>query len=120
MNQHDGRLIVSPTDLANFLTCRHKTALDLLVAEGRLTKPVWADPLAEILRDRGDAHEARYVDSLRSEGLGVVEICGNSVDEKQANTLAAMRSGADVIVQAALGSDDVARVCGHPAQSGLR
>jgi predicted RecB family nuclease len=105
MHLHDLRLLASPTDLANFLACRHKTALDLLVAEGRLEKPTFVDPLAAILRERGDVHEKRYVDSLRAQGLDVVEIADGPLDERRAATLAAMRTGADVIVQAALGND---------------
>src|SRR5712672_551464 len=99
-----GRLSFSPTDLANFLACRHKTALDLLVAAGRLTTPVWIDPLAQMLRDRGDLHEKTYVESLRGEGLGVVDLRAAAREERTARTIEAMTSGADVIVQAALES----------------
>ena len=96
----DGRLIASPTDLANFLVCAHKTSLDLLVAEGRLSVPAWVDPLANILRERGDEHERRYVASLVSAGLDVVDLNPIQRDERPARTLQAMRAGADVIVQA--------------------
>lgn len=60
--------------------------------------------MAQALRDRGAAHERAYVDTLRASGLDVIEI-----DEelepaaRAAATLDAMRNGADVIVQAALG-----------------
>ncbi len=99
------RLRTSPTDLANFLACRHKTTLDLLVAKGELAKPTWIDPLAETLRQRGDEHERRYVDRLRAEGLDVVDLRDVPPDERAARTTAAMREGADVIVQAALEDD---------------
>lgn len=98
----DGRFSASPTDLANFLACRHKTSLDLLVAEKRIRKPEWEDPFTKVLRQRGQEHERRYVDRLRAEGLTVVE-CR---DASRAATLEAMRAGTDVIVQAALSSDD--------------
>ena len=65
MHIANGRLIASPTDLANFLVCRHKTALDLRVAAGVLDKPLWVDPLADLLRKRGQEHEDRYVAVLR-------------------------------------------------------
>src|SRR5258708_2077989 len=59
-----GRLSATPTDLANFLACRHKTALDLLVAGGRLSRPTWVDPLADVLRQRGEDHQRPYVGAL--------------------------------------------------------
>ncbi len=64
----DGRVRASPTDLANFLACRQKTALEVQVAEGILEKPTWRDPLADVLRDRGEAHERRYVERFGSKG----------------------------------------------------
>lgn len=36
MRLESGVLRASPTDLANFLVCRHKTVLDLAVAKGDL------------------------------------------------------------------------------------
>ena len=98
----DGRLSFSPTDLANFLACRHKAELDRLVAEGWLAKPRWVDPLAEVLRHRGDQHERRYVDALRAAGLCVVDLGATPRDGRLEETIAQMARGADVIVQAAL------------------
>jgi uncharacterized protein len=100
-----GHLSVSPTDLANFLACRHKTALDRDVAEGTRAKPTWKDPLADVLRDRGDAHERRYVERLRVEGSNIVDLRDAPHEERAARTLQAMHAGADVIVQAALGDE---------------
>ena len=102
MRIQDNRLTASPTDLANFLACRHKTALDRLVAEGRLHKPTWVDPIAEVLRARGDEHERRYVARLRGEGLTIVDLNDVPHGERAARTFGAMRAGAHVIVQAAL------------------
>src|SRR5262245_33351250 len=98
----DGRISASPTDLANFLACRHRTALDRLVAEGRLTRPSFVDPLAEILRQRGQEHERRYVDRLRADGLTVVDLGPLDRESRAARTLDAMRNGADIVVQAVL------------------
>jgi uncharacterized protein len=102
----NGHVVASPTDLANFLACRHRTALDRLVAEGRLRKPQFADPLAEILRKRGQEHERRYVDALGAKGLRIAELGGTERDDRAAKTLDAMRAGADVIVQAVLTDDE--------------
>jgi uncharacterized protein len=101
----DGRLSVSPTDLANFLACRHKTALDREVAEGKRAKPTWKDALADVLRDRGDAHERRYVERLRTEGLNIVDLRDAPHEQRAARTHQAMHDGADVIVQASLGDE---------------
>jgi predicted RecB family nuclease len=103
-------LTSSPTDLANFLTCRHTTALDLLVATGRIAKPEWEDPLANVLRERGQQHERTYIDSLAASGLRVIDLTPPEAtrlpdDEAVAKTLAAMRDGADVIVQAPIGGN---------------
>src|SRR5215471_8494301 len=68
MRVHAGRRSCSPTDLANFIACRHKSCLDLATAEGRLPPPVWEDPLVERLRARGDAHEQQYIAALRATG----------------------------------------------------
>ncbi len=111
MNLRKGRLVASPTDLASFLACKHRTALDRLVAEGRLSQPHFVDPLAEILRVRGREHERRYVDDLRAKGLQVVDLSGLERDEREARTLDAMRDGADVIVQPVLADD---RWLGYP------
>ncbi len=98
----DGRLLKSPTDIANFLACRRKTALDLLVARGRLAKPTWQDPLADVLRERGQEHERRYVERLRAQGLTVVDLGDVPYETRAGSTVDAMRAGADVIVQAML------------------
>ncbi len=98
----DGQFSASPTDLANFLACRHKSHLDLLVAQGRLAKPMWADPLADVLRERGVEHEKRYIEQLRAKGLVIVDLREAPREDRSARTLRAMHAGADVIVQAAL------------------
>src|SRR5579871_2799663 len=100
-----GRWLASPTDLANFLACPHKTSLDRLVAGGKLDRPAWEDPIAEQLRRRGEAHERQYVARLASQGLAIVDLGGVERPDRRAKTLAAMRAGADVIVQAALQND---------------
>ena len=65
MYHTDGTFILAATDLAAFLGCRHRTALDMAVATGVREEPyVEPDPLLEVLSKRGLEHEARYVDSL--------------------------------------------------------
>jgi predicted RecB family nuclease len=96
----DGRLVVSPTDLTNFLACRHLTQLDLAVAVGDLTPPADDDEALAVLRERGLAHELAYVEGLRAEGRSIVEIGAGDLRQGERDTLAAMRAGVDVIYQA--------------------
>ena len=126
MHRRDGELVLSATDLAAFLACRHKTALDLAVAFGDREKPRrYEDPLLEILWKRGLEHEARYVGELRAHGLGVVDLRdAGDPDARIAATLDAMRAGHDVIVQGALrdgswfGYPDILRRVERPSALG--
>jgi predicted RecB family nuclease len=96
-------LLLSATDLSNFLSCRHLTALDMAVAIGKRKRPYFDDPLLEILFARGLEHEKRYVASLEGQGRTVVTLADvKERDAAVAQTLDAMRSGVDVIVQGAL------------------
>ncbi len=75
-------------------------------AEGRRKRPKWDDPLLEILFKRGLEHEKSYVESLQSDDRRIVELADiKERDAVVAQTLDAMRSGADVIVQAGLRDD---------------
>src|SRR5437868_5333945 len=88
------------TDLTNFIACRHLTVLERLASHGLAKRPFFDDPMLEILRARGLAHEQEYVRRLARSGKSVVEISrsGSAFEE----TLAAMRDGAKVIVQGRL------------------
>ena len=98
----DDQLVLSPSDLANFLTCRHRAGLDLAAARGLMEKPRYEDPYAAMLRQHGDEHEQAYVDSLRRQGLSVVDVSVEGATGAKGATLDAMRAGANVIVQARL------------------
>lgn len=110
MRSAGGRLELSATDLSKFLSCRHLTALDMAVAQGKLRRPhKRADPLLDILIQRGRDHEQEHVDRLASTGLTVVDLTALGFDnraEAVTRTLNSMRSGADVIVQGALGHNE--------------
>ncbi len=107
MRQDSNKKIrLAPTDLSNFLSCRHLTRLDVGAARGEATRPVRYGPFLEELKARGIAHERAYLAHLGSQGLSIVDLSesesGNQAAEK---TVAAMRAGADVIYQAALADD---------------
>jgi predicted RecB family nuclease len=92
----------SATDLIAFLGCRHATFLDRRNL-GEPIPPAAEDPLLALLQQKGFAHERRYLDFLRKDGRDVVEISGRgSVADRRAETIQAMRAGAEVIYQGAL------------------
>ncbi|PDT46645.1 nuclease [Sinorhizobium fredii] len=118
-------LILSAYDLVGHLNCRHLTALDLQVAEGALAKPARWDPLLEILQERGLRHEEDFLQHLKQRGLEATAIAGIEVNKDTVGaTLAAMRSGSPIIVQAALrdgrwiGRADVLRRVERPSDLG--
>ena len=102
----DGSLIVSATDLVGYLACDHLATLELQALHGELEKPFRNDPELDLIRRRGFEHEKAYLGRLRADGRTVHEIAtreAHTPDElraAEAETLAAMRAGADVIFQA--------------------
>ena len=110
MKQTADTLVRAPTDLSNFLSCRHLSALDLRAARGEVERPVRFDVVLEDLRERGLAHERAYLEQLRARGLTIVgdddaEDDHGPADSSVEATLAAMRLGVDVIYQATLEDD---------------
>lgn len=105
MRQGTAGLLLSASDLADHLACRHLTELERAVAEGRETRPVYHDPRLDALRDRGRAHEVAFVEALRAAHRTIVLPASEDGRLSAEATLAAMRAGADVIVQAGLASN---------------
>jgi predicted RecB family nuclease len=98
-------LSLTATDLSNFLGCRHRTALDMEVAAGTRRRAYFIDPILDVIRQRGLDHEKSYVERLRENGRRIVDLSHlRAHDESLSATLDAMRAGADVIVQGALGA----------------
>ncbi|WP_240759245.1 TM0106 family RecB-like putative nuclease, partial [Phytoactinopolyspora endophytica] len=92
--------MLSPTDLVVHLACPHLTTLNRDVAEGRRRRPASDDPSADVIRSRGDAHEAAVLSEMAT-AHRVVEIPrASGPAEAEELTLAAMRGGADRIFQA--------------------
>lgn len=101
-----GGLNLSATDLANHLSCRHLTALNLRLARGEIAEPSWDNPHARVLQQRGLEHEKAYIQSLRSRSLTVVDLSGEPPETARQATIEALKEGAQVIVQGTLASDD--------------
>src|SRR6266446_5799825 len=98
-----GRLLLSATDLVNFLGCRHATFLDLRDLTDLVEIPE-RDAATVLIFEKGIEHEKRHLASLKARGFTVVEIPGEGFDlaERTALTREVMRAGASVIYQAAL------------------
>ncbi len=102
MRRVDGRLVFSPTDVTKHLACPHITSLDLAATEPGGPRPAAPDDALALVFARGLAHERRYLDAVLASGRQVVAI--ESGPRAGADTLSALRAGADVVYQAALGS----------------
>ena len=125
MHSVDGTLQLSATDLVNHLACRHLTELNAEVAVGTRVAPKGWDPMLELLRQRGLAHERDYIEHLKDTGHQVTSIEGVGTNAATvAATVDAMRSGREVIVQGALadgvwgGRADILRRVDFPSDLG--
>jgi uncharacterized protein len=74
VKQRDGSILFSPSDLNAFLECEHLTQLELAVARSELTRPDDANPQADLVKRKGDEHEAAYLAELIADGREVVTI----------------------------------------------
>lgn len=103
-------LSLAPTDLSNFLSCRHLSALDLNAAKGLAERPSRYGPVIDELRARGIAHEAMYLEHLREQGFSIAPVGDEDTDDRTNGsdldrTLAAMRKGFDIIYQPTLADE---------------
>ncbi len=101
----DGTLLLSPSDLSGHLACPHLTNLNLKVQRGELERPRVDDTHGDLIRRKGDEHEAAYLARLVAEGRSIVRIPtyddeGFDADEARRLTEEAIRAGeAEVIYQ---------------------
>lgn len=104
MKHEGGALHLSATDLAGHLACQDLSQLDRLAVLGKLKPPVWRDPMLDVLRARGLAHEQAYLEYLRTEqGLDVLELEDVGISEEGfERTRTAMREGVGAIAQGTL------------------
>jgi predicted RecB family nuclease len=129
MQHIDGQLLLSPTDLTKHLACAHVTTLDLLALGGRRDLGAAApDDALQLVFRKGMEHESAYLQRLRAAGLSVAEIPTRYDVEgrrqSEAETLAAMREGVDVVYQATFfdgrwgGQADFLLRTSHPSDLG--
>ena len=76
MQALDGRLVLSPSDLNDYVECPHLTTLGLEVARGTRRRPYVPNDHGDLLRRKGEAHEAAYLAGLRAAGREVVDVIG--------------------------------------------
>ena len=112
MQRADGRLVYSATDLVGYLECAHLANLERAAVWGHLTRPMRSDPVLDRIAQRGVEHEQRFLESLRGDGVTVVEVEPSEslpyyerAIRGRDETLEAMRNGADIIYQAVLFDD---------------
>ena len=96
-----GKRLYAATDIVNFLECEHLTALDLQHLETPLQKAV-DDEQAELIKNKGFAHEAAYVQKLREHHSSFIDIAasGESREARYEATTKAMHEGVQIIYQA--------------------
>jgi uncharacterized protein len=97
----DHQLSLSPSDVTAFLACEHLTALKLKVARDEISMPAVENDQGELIKRKGEDHEAAYLQTLIEEGNTVheVDFVWPDWEGGQEQTLAAMQSGVDVIYQ---------------------
>ena len=104
MHISESALLLSPTDLTHYLACPHLTTLELRAARGELERPERSED-ADLLAKKGEAHEAAYLERLRSEGREVREIeverDADGFEAAAEATRQAIAEGVDVIYQGA-------------------
>ncbi len=101
----------SPSSLNNHLACAHLTHLNREVTRGKLTRPVFTDPVKQVLIDRDFAHENAYIDYLATKGHSIsapTEVDDNGREDvsiAKRRTHDAIAAGIEFIVQARLAHD---------------
>src|SRR5262245_60187501 len=91
----------SATQIANSLVCPHLTTLDRSERAGEISKPFFADPGVDLLRELGLRHEREYLQQLADQGRAILEIPNDLPwAEAAARTVEALHKGTDVVYQA--------------------
>src|SRR5439155_12304793 len=103
MQVASGRLVLSPSDLNDYVECPHLTTLSVEAARGTRQRPHVPDDYGQLLRDKGGEHEAVYLAELRKQGRQIVSVVGPNEWDFASSARAteeAMRAGAEIIYQA--------------------
>src|SRR3954447_15421758 len=110
MQLRDNSLLFSASDLTSFVACPRLTWLQREVALSRRARATNGNGGGALSARKGLEHERRYLESLRAEGLGIVEIPtrhgAEGTRQSAEETVAAMRAGADIVFQAVFTDGD--------------
>src|SRR5437867_8014264 len=99
MQATNSRLVLSPSDLNDYVECPHLTTLALEVARGTRRRPHVPEDHADLLSRKGEEHEAAYLKELRAQGRQVTEVVGTNRWDFESSAHAteeAMRAGAAI------------------------
>src|SRR5438876_4835030 len=103
MQATSNRLVLSPSDLNDYVECPHLTTLALEVARGTRRRPHVPEDHVDLLRRKGEEHEAAYLKELRAQGRQITNVIGPDPWDfatSACSTEEAMRAGVEMIYQA--------------------
>ena len=126
MRKIKNQLVFAPTDLSGFLDSPFASWMNRLSVEGGEEVPDKdaPDALQDVLAKQGLSHEANQEQKFRDQGLNVVNIdeqvieqtaglrvpAAERLDIQQSKTIASMKAGVDVIAQATLTQEPFAGI----------
>lgn len=105
MKKAENTIIYSPSDLSNYMNCKHLTSLEKEALQGKRQKPQYTNKVMLALREKGNAFEAGILAKFQEEGKSIYNLQpGDPLAFEK--TIEAMKKGFDVIYQARLGKEN--------------
>lgn len=94
--------IYSPSDLSNYIHCKHLISLEKEALDGKRNKPQYTNKVMLALQEKGEKFEAEMLEKFREDGKKIFCVLR---DDRQAfeKTVQAIQNGYDIIYQARLG-----------------
>src|SRR5271166_2538078 len=94
--------MLSATNIANFLSCRHLSTMERAEARGEIQRPFFHDIGVELIRELGIRHEAEYLEHLSDTPEFQISRIPTDVPwvDAVSRTTEVIQSGADVVYQA--------------------
>ena len=106
MQKLDNIIYYSASDFTKFIECRYASFTDYLSLTEDLKKTETSYTL-KLFQEKGYLHEKNYLNQLKQDYSNIVEINEKTLEEKIKKTNEALKSGADIIFQAAFTSDNL-------------